>query len=153
MFTLISSCIEIAILLVYIVKDVQHNSSLIAPSASMQSASEDDGMSVDAGTTPAPAPALTADPTDSPAPIATTPSYRPSSATSFQRPLKPYEYPPKGEACLLMTLPDELLAKVFTRLDRVSLSRCLRVSSVSLDQSTNQRVLLFSSWGIQIRHA
>jgi hypothetical protein len=46
-------------------------------------------------------------------------------------PLKvaPYEVPEPNGRAYLLELPDEILTGIFTRLDRVSLTRCYRVGS------------------------
>ncbi|WWD20355.1 hypothetical protein CI109_104831 [Kwoniella shandongensis] len=68
----------------------------------------------------------------------TTPTNRP-----FRRESLPYEKPdPKG-TCWLLALPDELLERVFTSLDRVSLTRCYRLCKRLTDLlSTNSSISL-----------
>ncbi|KAK8849728.1 hypothetical protein IAR55_005063 [Kwoniella newhampshirensis] len=55
----------------------------------------------------------------------------------------PYEKPDPDGTCWLLALPDELLERVFTRLDRVSLTRCYRLCKRLTDLlSTNSSISL-----------
>jgi hypothetical protein len=48
------------------------------------------------------------------------------------RPPAPYEFPDPSGRCWLLSLPDEVLAGIFTRLDRCSLTRSFRVCRFTL---------------------
>lgn len=55
-------------------------------------------------------------------------SSHPDSTAVMPRQPAPYEVPDKEGRCWLLAMPEEVLANVFTRLDRCSLTRCYRVS-------------------------
>ena len=72
-----------------------------------------------------------------PQPSKPSPTPTPPPPVFSNRFVQPYEVPdPKG-TCHLLLLPDEILASIFTKLDRVSLTRCHRVCISTLSLPTN----------------
>lgn len=67
-------------------------------------------------------------PAATPATQGLTPTMFPPSMSAIpSRKLQLYETPPSSGTCHLVNLPDQVLASIFTRLDRVSFTRCHRV--------------------------
>lgn len=60
--------------------------------------------------------------------LATAPESTATTTNMPSRPIAPYEVPDPQGRCFLMDMPEELLVRVFTDLDRCTVSKCFRVS-------------------------